>query len=472
MATLLKQQHQQLVKEWNAISKSKNCEDIIAYFETNKQSIISSGKPWFLKEIIKNDNIEIMKYILQHTNPIKYINTCCQATGNDWPISYACRVSSFEMIKLMVYHGATYTGTNWGPLGYIIGSQKMTNDEIYLCIEYLLDSLDGQICDDQTVNALITSKNMRCDCIKLANLIKKKRPLFINNLSKNYLVSDAIKNHDWEFAEYMIQNGGTLSCDLFVNAVKASPNDEDDMIIKWLLKQGLNINGYLNNQEITALFRCCTENKYEIMEFLINNGADLYKKCRYNDENMSALEYCEKHFEQQYYQYFKNYKVKTGSNDSTLFVGIDLSNIPNIYQSNWTVNDDEILKEINDEYRDKQQKISVLENEIKIKYIELRELIGKQTEIKQRHKNVEKWKKGQNDWISFINKWKQWNIWCFIEYLKRVKYINKSYYEYYSSDNICKQKIENYIKNNLDSFEEKDNENNDNMSHFKSLYLG
>ncbi len=68
-----------------------------------------------------------------------------------------------------------------------------------------------------------------------------------------------------------------------------------------------------------------------------------------------------------------------------------------------------------------------MEKELNVKYTELRELFSEQTALEDKQNNIIQWKDAKNRWDRFLVQWKQWNTDCFIEYLKRVSYVDKSY---------------------------------------------
>eukprot|EP01084_Bolivina_argentea_P129794 229204_1 len=389
-----------------------------------------------------------MKAVLQQTDPTKYINM------PKYPIQWACYHSStFEMVRLLVSNGAVFPAEKGSGLIYtLLNNNKMTGDEIYLCVEYLLSNLDGKLYGGNIISTL-SSTSVKFDRIKMANLIKSKRPIFKNDLSNNSNFSCAIGYavgiNSVEFIEYMMDNGAVLDDPRFYAEVfLRKPNE---FIVKWLLKQGLNINGNIKNQTITPLFKCCVDKKYDIIELLLDNGADINKKCMYENKQMSPLEYCKETYSTELFQQFANYKMK--KNYSNILVGVDFSKVPNTpFDSNWTSKDDLLLNESSNKYLNIKKEICDLETELNRKYNELRKLFVTQENVVNKKENIEKWNDAKDLWFTFLREWRKWDVMCFVEYLKRIKFVEKSYNEYYLSHSDCKQKIENYVKNNLNQF--------------------
>eukprot|EP01083_Nonionella_stella_P155619 502913_1 len=109
-----------------------------------------------------------------------------------------------------------------------------------------------------------------------------------------------------------------------------------------------------------------------------------------------------------------------------------------------------------------------LETELNRKYRELRELFVKRERMANKKENIERWNDAKDSWFKLLNQWHKWDVMCFIEYLKRVKYVEKSYDKYYSSYSECQQKIEAYVKQNLKQFSI---DNTDDKPYFKGIYL-
>ena len=105
------------------------------------------------------------------------------------------------------------------------------------------------------------------------------------------------------------------------------------------------------------------------------------------------------------------------------------------------------IDKINDEVMD-------LEDEIRKKRIlmdKLRKIeLNKRTQLSE----VKIWI-SQNKllWESFKLRWKEWNLECFIEFLKRIELKCSSFNEYYDGkDENCKIKIEKYMSDNTEKF--------------------
>eukprot|EP01083_Nonionella_stella_P279005 948864_1 len=462
MSSSFTQQHETLINDWNTKCKSKNCVEIMAFFTAHKQDMLSTDSPWFLQSIIQNDDIETMTTLLQQTDPRKYVNL------PKYPIRWACGNSTFDMIRLLVSNGAVFPAKKGSGLIYaLLQNGKIKGDEMYLCVEYLLSNLDGELYDGNIISTL--SSTRKFDRIKMANLIKSKRATFKKALSNHSNFSCAIGYavgiNTTEFVEYMMENGAVLDDPRFYAEVFLSQPNE--LIIKWLLKQGLDINGNIKNQTITPLFKCFVDKKYGVIELLLENGADIHKKCVYENKQMSPLEYCKEIYSTKLFKHFANYKMK--QNDCTIVLGVDLSKLPDTpFESDWSSNDGRLLDDANTKYSNTKNEICDLETELNRKYRELRELFVKRERMTNKKENIERWNDAKDSWFKLLNQWHKWDVMCFIEYLKRVKYVEKSYDKYYSSYSECQQKIEAYVKQNLKQFSI---DNADDKPYFKGIYL-
>eukprot|EP01083_Nonionella_stella_P155074 500446_1 len=470
----LDQKYQTLQNEWNAVSNGNDYEQITAFFDKEKQNILSHGTAWFFENLIKQDDIESMKHILKQIEP-KFINL------QPSPIMCACEHSTFAMVRLVVSNGATVPEedkdrTEHGLLcKLMLNNTKMTPDAVYLCIEYLLRNLGDQLHFTHTVEVL-AKEDMSFDRVKIANLIKSHRSDFKDKLCNHYELCNAAAYRHFDFADYMVDNGTPLD---FANVlfVKKWFNDPDLAIIQWLSKHNVDINGHLASYwlsghdtatKITPLFQCCIDKNYDTMELLLNHGADFNKSCVYENKQTTPLQYCERTFPNKMFEYFINYKR------ATTLLDIDLSAVPNTaYEPTcvWSNNEDTLLNELKEKHSNTFQEISDLETELTAKYMKLRGLFAQQKDMANQKANIENWNNAKNSWTSFLEKWEMWDADCFVQYLKRIKYVDQSYVAYYSSDNSCKQKIEDYMKINFVDFDEKENGGGNPNAFFKGTHL-
>eukprot|EP01083_Nonionella_stella_P302021 1039431_1 len=362
------QRTRQLYSEWADACKSNNHERIKSYFDLHHQDFFSSETPaLFLENLIKNDDIESIKYILQHHNTKKYINL------PSYPLRIACNFSTFEMVRLFVSNGAIFDNQIGGGtvLSYLLESKRMTGDEIYLCAEYLLTKLDGEL-----------------HCNAGGQLILR-------------VAGSCIKNPSWnrlKMLKYLLKNGDELHPTYFLTT--------EVEVIKWLLKHNVDINGNCGRgrcNKYSPLFQACISKQYAIMETLINNGADLNKQCTYKSQTLTALEYCKDHFAPKYYEYFQKYERQT---DDNIFFDVDLSKIPAVaYEPKVSFDDSRLLNDITDQYMKKKKEINDIETELTSKYEELKSLCNQQTRLTNTKNHIDRWNNAMNsrsEWTKFL----------------------------------------------------------------------
>eukprot|EP01084_Bolivina_argentea_P242104 406257_1 len=446
-----KRKNEQLKSQWKSLCTSNgNDKDIRDFFNSHRQAMIDmDGSPWFMRQLMENNHIKTAKYILHQVNR----NEFTKSKSN--PLYCACYYSTFEMVRFVTSNWSDFTEDDLCVYALICSANpKMSDEEVYLCAKYLL-SFKGKTYSGNIINALTKKKN----AIKLAQLMKSKIPDFGKEY-KNYTLSHAIYYKNFEFAEYLIQIEecpGTLNPLLFYR-LHGSYCKPDEMVVKWLLKKNVNINGFMQgSSKQTPLFRSCIDRDYDLMELLINNGADFHIKCMHENKEITAMQYCKQSFPKQYYEYFKNYNSKSGNTNKTnsfFLCGVDFSSIPHTtYQQKLSFDQDELLNELNQKYMNTKDEINDLQAKLNAKYNELTAVFSEQQKLMNQKKGIEKWNKVRSFWLQFTKAWEKWDVVCFVEYLKRLQYRQKSYKEYYSSDSECIQKIETYLKNNFGSNE-------------------
>eukprot|EP01084_Bolivina_argentea_P084366 152605_1 len=306
MATSSLQTSVEMQSEWRNLCRSKNHGNIVSYFDLHKEEILC-GSSWFLEDLIRNDDIKSIQYIFQQTNPLNYINVKPNQLRT-------AMYSTFELIRLLVSNGAKFpddVGASIIGLNLFYNS-KMTPEEIYLCVEYLLTNLNGEIkrCLDVLIYLSRMDKTKESfDPIKMAKLIKSKRQNFQKILKNAQGLSYAVGSQNFKFAEYMIDNGAILTPELYIQSGRQAKYGSNDIIIKWLVKHNVNINEEIKYYQYTGtpLFQCVIDKRYDMMQLLLNNGADINKQCKYNNKVISSLELCKETFSAKHFEYFRNY---------------------------------------------------------------------------------------------------------------------------------------------------------------------
>eukprot|EP01084_Bolivina_argentea_P232204 391408_1 len=239
MAASLLVTEQKLHTEWNNICNSKDHQQIAQFFDSHKQHLLSYGTAWFLERLINMHDTKSIKYIFKQTDPQTYINL---GSMHKYPIWWACANSTFEIIQLLVSNGATFPKTQGaGMIPKLFHNSTMTVSEIYLCVDYLLTKLTGKIHGCHIVAEL--AQTVSFNRVKMAKLIKSKRPSFEKDLSNGSYLDHAIRNQHFDFAQYLLDHGAKMHPGFFYYG------DIKDISVKWLLNHGLDINGYIQSKK-------------------------------------------------------------------------------------------------------------------------------------------------------------------------------------------------------------------------------
>eukprot|EP01083_Nonionella_stella_P283326 964237_1 len=489
---------------------SKTMDEYGAFLESHKTDILSCADPWFFEELIRLNKIEAMKYTLQQYDISKHLKRKCsirRVFGVDdeqcYPLDIASKSGSFEMIRLLITNGAEpedvsndYCSSliyNILNRGINLNSWPWNNEyryhfkenEFYLSIQYLLNHIQQKSpIPSRVMSAII--KGTRFDPIQICKLIESKIPFIKETLTAKNIIN-AIQGKRFNFLECLANEVG-INIDERLSANMFGPYCTgfgkycyvDKSIIQWLLKHNVDINGFMcvcsassnpfswgsaQTDRATALFNHCIDRKYKEMELLLDFGADIHKKCIYKGEELSSLEFCVKTFPKEYAEYFQNYK-KHNIDDTDKHLGFDLSEIPTtayLYADvGWKSSMDQIseLNELNEEA------IESLERSLAAQYNALTSLITKRKEIR----NDLLWKKNEETWLQFLKQWKSWNVHCFVEYLKRIKYVTCSYGQYYNADSTCVHKVEEYIKTNVME-DIKQNDDDNAKTYFEGIHI-
>eukprot|EP01083_Nonionella_stella_P056783 149337_1 len=470
---------------------SKTMDEYGAFLESHKTDILSCADPWFFEELIRLNKIEAMKYTLQQYDISKHLKRKCsirRVFGVDeqcYPLDIASKSGSFEMIRLLIANGGEPDNVNdyCSNLIYNIiysGNHKryFEDNDIYLSIQYLLNHIKQNSRISRHVMRIITEHSAdhsmrRFDAIQICKLIESKIPFLKQTVDENMIIC-AIQGKHFELLEFLANEVG-INIDEKLNANmfgQYSWGYINKPIIQWLLQHNVDLNGFItegkgvsSGDRITPLFHRCIDKKYNEMELLLDFGADIHKKCIYKGEELSSLEFCVKTFPKEYAEYFQNYK-KHNIDDTDKHLGFDLSEIPTtayLYADvGWKSSMDQIseLNELNEEA------IESLERSLAAQYNALTSLITKRKEIR----NDLLWKKNEETWLQFLKQWKSWNVHCFVEYLKRIKYVTCSYGQYYNADSTCVQKVEEYIKTNMMG-DIKQNDDDNAKTYFEGIHL-
>eukprot|EP01084_Bolivina_argentea_P221887 375697_1 len=355
MSALLLQQQQQIQKQYK-VACSKSLQDFISFFADHQQDILS-GSSWFFQELICRNNVEAMKYILQHYDLTEHmnkkmgLNAASHGFESRYPLDFVCCSGTLEMLRLIIPNGAEPDDINKNYCSHLIAtilcscfthnSGKIKGDDVYLSIQYLLN----HIRQNSEIQGIVTVRlaeagignpsiaNPRHDPIEIAKLIENKIS-FIKRTMDSRVIQYAIHNKNFKFLEFVIDEYGVdVDGQISPNMYGYSSTDYVDKDkIEWLLKHNGDINGFMSegvscaDDKITPLFNRCIHKKYDEVEYLLDFGADINKQCIYKQQKITPLQFIIQTFPKDFAELFQNYKINK-SEDKNKLLGFDFSNI-------------------------------------------------------------------------------------------------------------------------------------------------
>lgn len=162
--------------------------------------------------------------------------------------------------------------STYGPLWYAIMNNKL--DIVKLLVEYGLpiepkSDYEGY----SSLELAIESNNKDI----LDYLIKEGANINFVNINERTLLDEAIRMNNYEMVEYLISKGiksdkDTLSSSLYY-AIKENSSLK---IIKYLLSKGADLKNPNIGDIENPIFDSVKNKNYEVLEFLINDGFDIY----------------------------------------------------------------------------------------------------------------------------------------------------------------------------------------------------
>eukprot|EP01084_Bolivina_argentea_P260330 439599_1 len=427
--TWVHKQSQQLQKDWIAVCEIKDEKKIKLFFDSHNKHVLDHS-PWFLQDLIINNNVESLKYIFTQCDEPNFNTKFGSGSWRNFtPVMFVCYCGTFEMMQLMTRKGMTFPDQCGRLVAHLIENKAMSGNESYLAIEYLLAHSKADLSDSNDIIRSLCWGKGDDDAVKIAKLIESKTPFIKKNIASNvdffpdYYLRYTQKRH-YKFIQFLIDED-KIDTDKQFNAymygcLGHEYEYSDEETVQWLIKYNVDINGYESkdhrgyleneNNEITPLFHCCIAKKYNQIDLLLKYGANINKKCFYNEEEITPLQFCMKTFSSKYAEYYQNYATNNPLIGDR-FLGLDISNISMHYDESELSLKDEmntLLDTVNNQYMEKRQEIDELENQLNAKYKELKSLMKKRNEIENKTGNIELMIARKNTWMKFLNKWKEW----------------------------------------------------------------
>eukprot|EP01084_Bolivina_argentea_P247753 414473_1 len=287
----LSEQRSRLMQQWKQVCLSQQHSTILDFFDNHKTGLLSLGS-WFINILITLHDTKSVEAILGKTNPKEYINNKCKQT-NSYPVLNAIRTSTVAMIKILISNGATVSNLPnlaYGPIHEILKNNKVKSNEKYECIVYFVNTLQIKRIDASSfIYHFCYSSSISYDRIKIASFLKEKNLLNARDLSSYFHWAMDGPHLDDKFTDWMLNNGANpdpASC--FSHATPKA--------VDFLLKYGYDINGTDRINSCTPVLLCCLNKNLTQIKLLMRNGADINKKCKYDNKTISAFDYVIENF--------------------------------------------------------------------------------------------------------------------------------------------------------------------------------
>ena len=440
--TLEDKQFLQINDKWKEICNTQNTKKIIRFWNENAH-ILSIKGSWYLKFCILNNDISSLIFLLEHPRSISCIDSKFGhgIHHNYTPILFAARYSNFKIIQLLCNKGADISlSFNSNILEYVFENNIIKDNDIIQCVEYLVN-LGANVATNTIWCLSYYNSQRKFDRVHLASFLKEHGADLIH-------VTTAIKYGHLRLAKWLIQSKCKIY-DTYLTDVKSRDG------INLLLENGVkNIN---HNDTVygTALFYHSQRGNIDAVTALLDHNADKSILC--TKERLTASQIAKKNKHEQIVNLLldsdstnnnkqrRKHRQKNNKMISQKKVyKVDFSKIP--------INPDLLENDIKGEekYYDEtnatailiENKIETLQKKLKKEY---KKILTLRKEQNVRMDKIDEWKRSLNCWTEFCEKWMEWDIQCFIQWLKRIKWKTNSFQTYFKSDQEAINKIQNAI---------------------------
>lgn len=438
--TLEDKQFLQICDKWKEICNTQNTKRIIRFWNENAH-ILSIKGSWYLKFCILNNDLSSLIFLLEHPRSISCIDSKFGhgIHHNYTPILFASRYSNFKIIQLLCNKGADISlSFNSNILEYVFENNIIKDGNIIQCVEYLVN-LGANVATNTIWCLSYYNSQRKFDRVHLASFLKEHGADLIH-------VTTAIKYGHLRLAKWLIQSKCKIY-DTYLTDVKSREG------INLLLENGVkNIN---HNDTVygTALFYHSQRGNIDAVIALLDHNADKNVLC--TKERLTAIQIAKKNKHEQIVNLLdsdssnnkmqrRRYRQKSKRNINMDKYTVDFSKIP--------INPDQLENDIKGEekYYDEtnatailiENKIETLQKKLKKEY---KKILTLRKEQNVRMDKIYEWKGSLNCWTEFCEKWMEWDVLCFIQWLKRIKWKTNSFQTYFKSDQDAINKIQNAI---------------------------
>ena len=248
---------EKLIQDWRKLCTTSNESELIKYFKKWGLILIKNFGSKYIRYLIDNNNIKTLKYCLNNTNYMDYINK--KMDNISTPISYGLSYGSYDIIKLLLNYKPNLMNDN-------LINKALTNNkhpELILTIIKRLYNLGAKSSKNMNILEYLYHQPLIPNVKELANILKNNN--CICEWSDIYIGS-ALKNYqNTTFIEWVFNNSKHINI-----TSKYFHYITSEKVIKLLLKYGLNLSdiNYKNDEYKTPIY-CMTENA-------INKGTNMY----------------------------------------------------------------------------------------------------------------------------------------------------------------------------------------------------
>ena len=243
---------------------------------------------------IKNNNMEAIKYLIENEEYKANHDINVKDINEEYPLINALYQEQNEIIKYLIEHGGNYyniKNNNGIPL-LVLAIQK-NNDEI---VEYILERPDIHINEksENGYSAAINQNNTDLAELILDYSNENDIPIDINekDVSGNYPITKAINKNNFDMVillmEYEVNNKIDMNL-IDINGYSLLFLAYKQKYLKMFkyLTEYLDINK-IDNIGQTILFNVVNENDFDTVKYLIQCGANLNIRDKYNN---SVIDY-------------------------------------------------------------------------------------------------------------------------------------------------------------------------------------
>eukprot|EP01083_Nonionella_stella_P265548 899433_1 len=445
---------------WSKIIQSKRNKEINDFFDKHESSMLCSGS-WYLKALISTNNLESLHYVLSKTksfhinNPFTYCIT--NQYRNFTPIQYACCVSNFDTIKLLLNKGSDVTHESNHRIINLLLEHNTCMDELNIipCIHHIV-SCGCRVPKDSIyyLTRHYQSHEPLQGCETYFDIVSLAQYLATHGADMNY-IGTALDRGYFDLAQMMIDEGAHLDD----NLLRYITNKQSFI---WLFGNNYVKNiDYNNKYKGTALFYHTEQNHYDAVEVLVSYGADVNVRCKYSKltaievamfsgfDRLVTLLYKPTLYERTpaLLANIKENKFEALPTDPGRLKNLLIEYHEEKESKQSVILDAEASSEIDTKYQIIEANITDLLKKLAVKYDELLKIQCVRNKVKYgMNYNRNRLKM----WDDFEALWIYWDIESFVEWLKRIP--NVSHVKYWKDDKECMDRVVHYIESNPKRF--------------------